>query len=287
MYPDVKRVRPRQSSPRCCRATVYFLAIVGGLITLAGGSPASAGVLQGTLVYGKDSIVLVNTGQDDLNLNLLVFVRDHPTAPARFEAREWGVPLLKPGQCVQVRTSNLNVPVPQGCRRLVRWLLRKQKVIAFWQPVARVKQFRVVVGSSDVVTCDDNASRCVFDVNPGVRVENLILTYTADNLWITNGALTTTPLTHMQLCRASNGPLCIYPFNWRPPDFDQILDPGECVELSLAKPAARQPCSVATSFAPSSAFWRQPFYVISPITAYATLCPPAGRTGTRRCVVPR
>jgi hypothetical protein len=265
-----------------------FLAILTTLIILAGGSPASASVLQGVLVYGKDSLFLVNTGQADIDLNLLVFVRDHPKSPARFSARDWAVPPLKTGQCVQLRARNVNVPVPQGCRRLVRWLLRKQPNVLFWQSVAGGTGFRVVAGSADIAACDPAAGQCAFRVDSNFRVENLTLTYTQDTLWITNTALTPTSLANLHLCRAANGPICLLPFKWRPADIDQMLDPGGCIELNLAKtPPTHQPCSVASSSKPPTAFWLQSYYVISPITAYTTICPAARRRGIQRCVVPR
>jgi hypothetical protein len=277
----------RLSSSIYHRVAAPVLALVCGLVALIVGSPARAANVQGVLVYGKDSIFLVNPGPADLNLSLLVFVRDHPKSPARFAAREWGVPLLKSGQCVQIRAANVNVPVPEGCRRLVRWLLRKQRPVLFWQPTDGANGFRVVVGSTDAATCNSTAGRCTFTVDPGVRVENLTLTYTTSSLWITNGSLTPTSLVQMRLCRATNGPVCLLPVTWRPPDFDQQLDPGECVELNMAKTPPPRHCPAATSFKPPMAFWRQPFYVISPVTAYTTVCPAARRTGIQRCVVPR
>jgi hypothetical protein len=261
---------------------------LSAFLALAAVTPASAEIPEGMLVYGKDSITLVNTGQTDLNLNLLVFVRDGNGSPARFDARDWGVPVLKPGQCVQLRYKNVNIPVPQGCRRLARWLVRRQKVNYFWQSTGSTGQFRVVAGSTNVAACDTKNKQCAFSLAPELRVEHLTLTYTADTMWVSNGALSSTTLNRMDFCRASNGPICIYAHNWRPPDFDQVLEPGECIELSLATPAAEQrPCSVATAFKPKTAFWRQAFYVISPVTTFSTICPPARRAAIRRCIVPR
>jgi hypothetical protein len=257
------------------------------VIALVGSHPASAAIPQGTLIYGKESVTLVNTGQDNLDLSLLVFVRSNARQPARFQAREWGVSAIAPGQCVQLRAKNLNVGVPDTCRRLVRWLVSPKRFNWFWQSVQGADRFRVVMGSTEVTTCSSSAEQCTFSLDKKYRVENLILTYSSDTLWITNGALTPTPLLPMALCRATNGPLCVLPLDWRPADFDATLDPGGCLELNVAKTEPRRPCSVAASLRPKTAFWRQPFYVISPVTAYTTICPAVSRSGQQRCVVPR
>jgi hypothetical protein len=239
------------------------------------------------LIYGKESVTLVNTGQGNLDLSLLVFVRSHALLPARFQAREWGLSAIAPGQCVQLRAKNLNVGVPETCQRLVRWLVSPKRFNWFWQPVQGAGRFRVVVGSTDVATCDSSADQCSFRLDKKYRVENLVLTYTTDSLWIANGALSPTPLAQMSLCRATNGPMCVLPRDWPPADFDTTLDPGACLELNMAKTEPRRPCPVAASLKPKKAFWRQPFYVISPVTAYTTVCPPASRSGQQRCIVPR
>jgi hypothetical protein len=161
----------------------------------------------------------------------------------------------------------------------------------FWIARGNVKQFRVVIGSTDLLTCEIGNGRCVFSYDTVPIVETLILTYSTDTLSVRNGSLTSTSLTRLAFCRTAVGPVCVEPRNWRSVDALEALDSfdaGACIELKLASAAtarSRQAC--IASYTQESAFWRQPFTVISPITARATLCPGLPKEGSMRCMVPR
>jgi len=145
-----------------------------------------------------------------------------------------------------------------------------------------------VIGSTDLITCEIGKERCVFSYDTVPIVENLILTYNVDTLSVRNGSLTSTPLTRLSFCRAAVGPVCVEPRQWRLTDTPEKFDAGACIELKLASatPRTNRQACIAT-YTQNDAFWRQPFTVISPITARATLCPGLPREGSMRCMVPR
>lgn len=246
-------------------------------------SLASAERAQGTLFYDGSSITLVNTGEVTLEIAPLIFVRDDP--PARFEGRSWSVQSLAPGECVQLRIAANLGKVPESCQRLIRWQWNGQITTHFWVASSGAKQFRVVIGSTDLLTCEIGEGRCIFSYDTVPIVENLILTYDADALSVRNGALTSTPLVRLAFCRAAVGPVCAQPYPWRPAEALETFEAGACIELKLVSAASRRTC--VASYTQESAFWRQLFTVISPVTARATMCPGVPREGSMRCMVPR
>jgi hypothetical protein len=254
-------------------------------------SQAMAEQAQGTLFYDQSSVTLVNTGQILLDIMPLIFVRDDAQAPARFEARSWSVQSLAPGECVQLRITAHAGKVHAGCRQLVRWQWNGQSTTHFWIASDNAKYFRVVIGSTDLLACEIGKGQCVFSYDRVPIVENLILTYSLDTLTVRNGALTATPLTRLAFCRTAVGPVCVEPRRWRLTNTPEKFEAGACIELKLASAASatsranRETCVV--TYMQENAFWRQPFTVISPITARATVCPGLPREGSLRCMVPR
>ncbi len=271
---------------RSIRMVRYFLVALCAVFSLAWLSPASAAFPRATLIYGTQNITLVNTGAMLLNPNPLIFVRDSIQSPARFEAHDWGVPTLAPGECVQLRFTRVETPLPEACHSLVRWLWKSQRMAYFWTPAPGTRQFRIVAGSTDVAACDFTAASCTFSLEQAYRVETLVLTYTPDTLWVANGALTATSLAHLLFCRSSNGPQCMSPIDWRPAQPGYTIEPGQCIELSAALPTIGPPCPVVGLSSLPKPFWTQSFTVISPITARSTACP-AARIGVQRCIVSR
>jgi hypothetical protein len=275
-------------SKRLRRLLTFFSAMLTIWLYPTPASLASAERAQGTLFYDLSSITLVNTGQITLEITPLIFVRDDPQSPARFEGRSWSVQSLAPGECVQLRIVANVGTVHESCQRLVRWQWNGQITTHFWIASHNAKQFRVVLGSTDLLTCEIGNERCVFSYDTVPIVETLILTYDTDTLVIRNGSLTSTPLARLAFCRTAVGPVCVQPREWRPPNGPAalgMLNAGACIELMVASPARRGTC--VASYLQKSAFWREQFTVISPITARATRCPGVPTEGAMRCMVPR
>ena len=275
-------------SKRLRRLLTFFSAMLTIWLYPTSASVARAERAQGTLFYDQSSITLVNTGQITLEIAPLIFVRDDPHFPARFEGRSWSVQSLTPGECVQLRIVANVGKVHESCQRLVRWQWNGKITTHFWIASHNAKQFRVVLGSTDLLTCGIGNDRCVFSYDTVPIIETLVLTYDADTLVLRNGSLISTSLTRLAFCRTAVGPVCVQPRAWRPPDGPAApgtLDAGACIELTLASPARRRTC--VASYAQESAFWREQFTVISPITARATRCPGIPREGAIRCMVPR
>jgi hypothetical protein len=253
---------------------LFLMLYLAGL--LLGNNPRAVGA-EGTLIFNNRSVTLINTGSASLDTRQLLFVRDETGHPVRFEARSWKVPVLQPGDCVQLIAANARALLPGACRRLVRWLLTTHSDLYFWRSGAEQDRFRVVAGTTDLVTCTIAAERCVFSLDKVPAIESLILMYDTQTFQVVNEAPTTAPIARLTFCSA--GPECASMLIWRTPS---LLEPGACAALVTDSTA---PCPVSRSV--QRAFWTQPFKVISPVTAHTTLCPAALPGKSQQCVIAR
>ncbi len=252
------------------------------ILTIAGlflGNPASASAAEGTLIFDEGSITLVNTGSAPLDIGPLLFVRDDAGHPVRFEARNWQVTALQPGDCVQLIAAEASARLPGECRRLVRWLLTARADLYFWRQGAAQDQFRVVAWTSELATCAIADGRCVFALDKAPRFETLILEYDAQSLRVVNDASSPASIARLTFCEpGSDG--CTPFLVWQTPP---TLDPGGCAGLITG--AGAVPCSL--SRAVPIAFWTQPFSVISPVTAHTMQCPAALPGKMQQCLIAR
>jgi hypothetical protein len=253
-----------------------FFSILLLTCLLPDGSFSVAGA-EGTLIFDSQHITLINTGSAPLDTEQLLFVRDDAGQPVRFEARSWNVPTLQPGDCVQVITANARARQPGTCRRLVRWLWTTRSDVYFWHESPARDRFRIVAGTTDLVTCFIPFGQCVFSLDKVPPVASLILRYDAQTFEIVNEAPTAAPLARLTFCET--GPECASMLTWQTPS---QLEPGACAALVTD---SGSPCLVFRRV--ESAFWLKPFKVISPVTAHAALCPAALPGTLRVCVIAR
>jgi hypothetical protein len=256
----------------------FFLMLI--LAGLAPGSSSTMVSAEGTLLFDNQRFTLINTGSAPLDIEQLLFVSGEARRPVRFEAQSWNVPALQPGECVQVMTANASAFLPDTCRRLVRWLLTTRSDVYFWQASATQDQFRVVAGTTDLITCAIAAGRCVFSLDKVPPVESLILMYDAQTLQVINEAPTIAPLSGLTFCDSRSGYLCGMTLQT-----PSQLEPGACAALTTTVNVSTTPCPVTQGIA--RAFWLRPFKVISPVTAHTTLCPAALPGTSRVCVIAR
>jgi hypothetical protein len=238
------------------------------------------------IVYEPRGATLVNLATTPLSFEGFTLMRAGGVvnyAPSRLAA------VLQPAQCVQVRSSDEELPLPPECTKLIRWRKTNRAEWLFWKADYSSEPFRPQFNGSALTICTAGEGRCEVHVPQGGSLTfpwsvlyprtgvpmppGMQVAYDANQLWIghfTAGTVLPTGRDLRLIYKRRDGtPTLWTPADgpWDAPGWDgRGLNAGECLVL-YGDPSQITPLLPCTpvAFSPHpDAIWQLAFDVMGP-----------------------